>query len=113
MLKYAKKNGEHTYDVGVGNSTDFYKSIGMTPTEVEQGTDGNWYDIGYAPTEPTKEEQLNALVSQYESDKAEILKYYSDAMIHGDTELMAELAEEMTALDEQYATDYEALKGED
>jgi hypothetical protein len=63
--------------------------------------------------EPTKEEKLNALVAQYEADKAEILKYYSDAMIHGDSDLMAELAEEMTALDEQYATDYEALKGEE
>jgi len=65
------------------------------------------------PPEPTKEEQINALVVQYEADKAEILKYYADAMIHGDSDLMAELAEEMTALDEQYATDYEALKGDE
>ena len=34
-------------------------------------------------------------------------------MIHGDTELMAELAGEITELDEQYATDYKALKGDD
>lgn len=74
-----------------------------------------WQEMHPAPLppEPTKEEQINALVAQYESDKAEILKYYSDAMIHGDTELMAELAEEMTALDEQYASDYEALKGDE
>lgn len=71
-------------------------------------TDGTWV----LPV-PTKEEKLAQLVAQYESDKAEILKYYSDAMIHGDSDLMAELTEEMTALDEQYATDYEALKGEE
>ena len=65
------------------------------------------------PHEPTKEEKLSQLVAQYESDKAEFLKYYADAMIHGDSDLMAELKEEMTELDEQYATDYEALKGED
>ena len=65
------------------------------------------------PPEPTKEEKLAQLVAQYEADKAEILKYYSDAMIHGDTELMAELKEEMTALDEQYVADYKALKGEE
>lgn len=65
------------------------------------------------PPEPTKEEKLAALVAQYEADKAEILKYYSDAMIHGDSDLMSELKEEMTELDEQYATDYEALKGEE
>jgi hypothetical protein len=71
-----------------------------------------WQELHPAPEppEPTKEEKLAQLVAQYEADKAEILKYYSDAMIHGDTELMAELAEEMTALDEQYASDYEALK---
>ena len=63
--------------------------------------------------EPTKEEKLAQLVAQYEADKAEILKYYSDAMIHGDSDLMAELKEEMAELDEQYASDYEALKGED
>ena len=67
----------------------------------------------FAPHEPTKEEQINALVAQYEADKAEILKYYSDAMIHGDSALMAELKEEMTELDEQYASDYEALKGDE
>ena len=71
-----------------------------------------WQEMHPAPLppEPTKEEKLAQLVAQYESDKAEILKYYSDAMIHGDTELMAELAKEMTALDEQYAADYKALK---
>ena len=62
------------------------------------------------PYIPTREEKLAQLVAQYESDKAEILKYYADAMIHGDTELMAELAGEITELDEQYATDYKALK---
>lgn len=75
---------------------------------------GTYYEVCENVTpEPTKEEKLAQLVAQYESDKAEILKYYSDAMIHGDTELMAELTEEMTALDEQYATDYEALKGDE
>ena len=71
-----------------------------------------WAELHPAPPtpEPTKEEQLAQLVAQYEADKAEILKYYADAMIHGDTGLMAELAKEMTALDEQYATDYKALK---
>lgn len=73
---------------------------------------GDYYEVcENVPTEPTKEEKLAALDSQYEADKKELGNYYMDAMIHGDTGLMAELAEEMTALDEQYATDYEALKG--
>jgi len=74
-----------------------------------------WQELHPAPLppEPTKEEKLAQLVAQYEADKAEILKYYADAIIHGDSDLMAELKEEMTELDEQYATDYEALKGEE
>ena len=75
---------------------------------------GTYYEVCENVTpEPTKEEKLAQLVAQYEADKAEILKYYSDAMIHGDTELMAELTKEMTALDEKYATDYKSLKGEE
>jgi hypothetical protein len=35
-----------------------------------------------------------------------------DAMIHGDSDLMTELAEEMTALDEQYAKDREEIEKE-
>lgn len=81
------------------------KSERPSESEYVANANGEWVVL-----EPTKEEKLAHLVAQYEADKAEILKYYADAMIHGDTELMAELAEEMTALDEKYATDYKALK---
>jgi hypothetical protein len=95
------------------NMAKYYSPIGNIEVwnEKPEGyyTVEEWQEMHPAP-EPTKEEKLAQLVAQYEADKAEILKYYSDAMIHGDTELMAELAGEMTALDEQYATDYEALK---
>ena len=97
-------NEDYAYYVGnMGN--------GVNGTGYVRGKNGKPTDAPtYTPPEPTKEEKLAQLVAQYEADKAEILKYYADAMIHGDTELMAELAKEMTALDEQYATDYEALK---
>ena len=84
-------------DVEVGDVTTFDENLGIVFTRHEQEVS-------------EKEKQLAQLVAQYEADKAEILKYYADAMIHGDTELMAELAKEMTALDEKYATDYKALK---
>ena len=87
-------------DVKVGDVTTFDENLGIVFTRHE-------HEVS------EKEKQLAQLVAQYESDKAEILKYYSDAMIHGDTELMAEVAKEMTALDEKYATDYKALKGEE
>jgi hypothetical protein len=50
--------------------------------------------------------------SQYEADKKELGNYYMDAMIHGDSDLMSELADEMTALDEQYAADRAEIEKE-
>lgn len=53
MKKYAKLVNETTKEcqVGLGTNTTFYKSIGMTEQEVEQGYDGNWYLEGYAPSQ--------------------------------------------------------------
>lgn len=105
---FGYKNGKY-----LGCSTDTeslekaLKMAGIDTTGMEIS------DEAPKPPEPTKKEKLAQLAAQYEADKAEILKYYSDAMIHGDSNLMEELKEEMTELDEQYATDYEALKGEE
>lgn len=63
--------------------------------------------------EPTVEEKLAQLTAQYEADKKELSAYYTDAMIHGDTDLMSEIADEMTTLDNKYAEDYEAIKGDE
>lgn len=39
-------------DVGLGTNDEYYKSIGMTPMEVEQAYNGNWYLAGCAPQKP-------------------------------------------------------------
>lgn len=88
-------------DVEVGDIASFDEKLGIVFTRPEQEEVSE------------KERKLAQLVAQYEADKAEILKYYADAMIHGDSDLMAELKDEMTQLDEQYASDYEALKGDE
>lgn len=51
---YAKIINEETKacEVGIGTNIDFYKSIGMSEMDVEQGYDGNWYIKGYAPEKP-------------------------------------------------------------
>lgn len=64
------------------------------------------------PPEPTKEEKLAALDSQYEADKAEIMKYYVDSVIHMDVDLTNELADEMILLDRQYKKDREEIEKE-
>lgn len=54
MLKYAKVVDEQTKvcEIGTGTNVDFYRSIGMTEMDVEQGYDGGWYISGHVPQKP-------------------------------------------------------------
>lgn len=65
MITYAQIVDKQTKLVVVGTGTDstYYKSIGMTPMDVEQAYNGAWYVKGYAPSkpEPTTAEQVQAL----------------------------------------------------
>lgn len=69
MIKYAKVTNEETKEVSVGIGTNeaFYKSIGMTKQGVEKCEwNGQWYLEGYVPEqpEPTKEEKIAELKQQ-------------------------------------------------
>lgn len=69
MIKYAKIANEQTKEVnvGVGTNAEFYKSLGMTPMDVEQSYTGAWYLTGYAPVKPHNQEiqeQIDALEEQ-------------------------------------------------
>lgn len=59
---YAKIINEETKQVSVGIGTDaeFYRSIGMSEMEVEQGWDGQYYLAGYAPEKPTEQKAAEA-----------------------------------------------------
>ncbi len=63
------------------------------------------------PYEPTTEDKINQLDSQYEQDKKTLQGYYLDFIIAGDIEGMESIKTELTALATQYDTDIEALKG--
>lgn len=56
MKKYAKIISQQTKqcEVGIGTNDKYYKSLGMTLQDVEQGFDSNWYVKGFAPKEPTE-----------------------------------------------------------
>jgi hypothetical protein len=60
------------------------------------------------PPEPTKEEKLAQLDSQYDSDKDQLAKYYLDAVLSGNEDLQAEIKAELVTLNE----DYEAARKE-
>ena len=51
---------------------------------------------------PTKEEKLATLDAQYDADKAELAKYYSEAAMSCDTETQTELTAELTDLNAEY-----------
>ena len=68
MKKYAKIISQQTKqcEVGIGTNDKYYKSLGMTLQDVEQGKDNNWYLVGYAPKQ-TEEERLKEEAKTLES----------------------------------------------
>jgi hypothetical protein len=58
--------------------------------------------VSAPPYEPTKEEKLAMLEAEYEQESAELEKYYNKANIKQDTDLMAELRDEMANLESEY-----------
>ena len=81
MKKYAKilDNESKVCSVGIGTDTEFYRSIGMSEMEVEQGWDGTWYLKGYAPEKPIeqREAEVRSVRNQYleQTDKFMITDY--------------------------------------
>lgn len=97
---------EEDWNYYVGN-----KGQGANGTGYIRGKDGKPTD---APAHvPTKEEKLAALDSQYDSDKAELTKYYTDALLADDTETQEELKAELQELDADYAEQRKAFEEED
>lgn len=58
--------------------------------------------VSAPPYVPTKEEKLAKLEAEYEQESAELEKYFNKASIKNNTDLMAELREEMTDLEAEY-----------
>ena len=86
---YAKIINKETKacEVGIGINTDFYKSIGMSEMDVEQGFDGNWYLKGYAPKEPIehKNEQIRQQrQSRFATESDPLYLDYVEAQARGD-----------------------------
>lgn len=64
--------------IGMGENTDFYKSIGMVEMEVEQAYNGNWYIKGYAPSQPLDElkaQKIDTFKSIRDSEEVKPIAY--------------------------------------
>lgn len=90
-----------TYEVHEGET---YTAGGKTYLS---GTDPAYIE---AKAQKEKEKALADLDNQYDKDKAEIIKYYNEAIFAEDTEMMAELKEEMTEIDAKYKADRKAIE---
>lgn len=64
------------------------------------------------PKPPTPEEKIAALDADYNQQKQDLINEYTDAQIHGDTETITLVKEEMTALDEWYDEEYHKIEEE-
>ena len=84
------------------------KGDGANGTGYIRGADGKPTD---APAhELSKEEKLAELDARYDKDKAEIIKYYNEAIFADDTKTMADLKEEMAEIDAKYKADRKAIE---
>lgn len=73
---------------------------------------GTYYEVceNVIP-EPTKEEKLAKLDSDYSAQKQELANEYTDALIHADTDAQELVRQEMTELDEWYDEEYRKIEG--
>jgi len=86
---------QEDWEYYVGN-----KGQGKNGTGYIRGADGKPTD---APAyDPSKEEQLAQLDSQYNADKAELTQYFAEAVLAEDTETQAELRQELEDLNADY-----------
>ena len=73
---------------------------------------GEYYEIvEIKPYTPTKEEQVARLDLEYEKSKQQLMQYYFEFSIAGDTEGMEAIKAELEALNQQYDNDLAELKG--
>lgn len=85
-----------------------------------QGANGTGYiydsttgkPISAPPHVPTKEEKLATLDSQYETDKAALMEYFTAAVFSKNEEQQNELREELKNINKEYSAARAKLKGE-
>lgn len=93
---------QEDWDIYVGN-----KGMGDNGTGYIRGKDGK--PISAPAHVPTKEEKLAQLDAQYDADKAQLREYVTNALLAGDNDLLADIQAEMTAIDEEYEAERQAI----
>lgn len=72
---------------------------------------GDYYEVvEITPYTPTKEEQTAQLDAEYEKNKQQLMQYYFEFSIAGDTEGMEAIKAELAALNQQYDNDLSEIE---
>lgn len=119
MVAYTKNDDNSINILGGSNSLDtLHKILPNQEFEVFDGEpfefNGKYYlsesDVSEADKKTKETEEKRAeLIRQYESDKAVLMQYITEAVAYGDD--TDELREELLALDEKFDNDMAELKG--
>lgn len=111
MIKYAKIINKKTKlcEVGLGQKTDLYESMGMEKMDVDQAYNGNWYVHGYVPErpKPTEEEQRQKRESAY-TQEADPITCHIDRL--KDEEQTPEIENEITELKQERTDKVEEIQ---
>ena len=111
MIKYAKVVNQETglCEVGLGTNSQFYKSIGMTPLDVQQSDiDGSWYLIDKCPmkTDEQKELEEKERIAKLSLTKREVfLGLYQAKGVTPDM-IKAQITDPQALIEFEYANDY-------
>lgn len=96
---------EDEWSYYVGN-----KGNGANGTGYIRGADGK--PTSAPPYVPTKAEKLSQLDTQYEEDKAELSKYYVEAVLSGNTDAQTDIKAELDKLTLEYDKKRVEVEGE-
>lgn len=107
--------------IGTNRQTVVSDGVRYTPIEgeilmkSERPTEGEYIAKGdgtWGVYEPTKEEKLAALDSEYEQAKADIFEAYQTAVLMGDTDLQTAIQADFAELNADYAEERTAIINE-
>lgn len=99
------ETSDDDYAYYIGN-----RGTGANGTGYVRGADGKPTD---APAHtPSADEKNAALDADYNQQKQDLINEYADARIHGDTDTIALVQQEMAALDEWYDEEYRKIEEE-
>lgn len=97
----------------VADSVRYNPQTNEVLMQSERPSEGDWVANEDGEWVEDKQKAIDALDSQYNADKADLLKAYQTALVYDNTERMEQIKADLVALDDKYDEDYESIVGEE